>query len=213
MNIIDLSHLIHSEMPVYWDSETPDLKIIHTIEKDGFRETKMTFYSHTGTHIDAPSHMIPGGLSLDMMNISQFFGRAILVDVSRSVSQSIAMTDLKGYQKKIGKVNFVVIKTGWSQYWGELKYFENYPCLEEEAALWLSNFNLKGIGIDTISLDRTDATDFPVHKLFLSKNRVIIENLTNLQRIKDEFFHFSTLPLKIREIDGSPVRAVAIEGK
>ena len=213
MNIIDLSHLMYSEMPFYSGSEKPDFKTIHTIDSEGFRETKLTFYSHTGTHVDVPGHMIPEGLLLDTMKIGHFLGRATLVDVSRSPSQSITLEHLKGYQKKIRKVDFVVIKTGWSRYWGESKYDEQYPCLKEEAASWLSSFRLKGIGIDTISIDRTDSTEYPIHNRFLSKNCVIIENLTNLDRIKDEFFQFCCFPLKIKDVDGSPIRAVAMEGK
>lgn len=211
MKIIDLSHLVHSDMPVYPGTELPNFKIVHTLEKECFRETKMTFYSHTGTHIDAPGHMLHAGLYLDNMNIEHFFGKATILDFYNRENPLLTLDDLILYQEKISKVDFIIIKTGWSLYWEKSKYFENYPYLSDKAAGWLSGFNLKGIGIDTISIDRSDSTGFPVHKILLSKNCIIIENLTNLDAIKNEFFMLSVFPLKIKNADGSPVRAIAIE--
>lgn len=76
MKIIDLSHLLHRDMPVYPGTERLSFRQISTLEKDGFRETKLTFTSHAGTHVDAPGHMLHSGLSLDTMKIAHFFGRA-----------------------------------------------------------------------------------------------------------------------------------------
>ena len=75
----------------------------------------------------------------------------------------------------------------------------------------LSEFSLKGIGIDAISIDSIKSTAFAVHKILLAKNILIIENLTNLDSIGTEFFILSVLPLKSQEADGSPVRAVGME--
>jgi len=198
MNVIDLSHLMHSEMPVYPGSELPEFKVIHTIEEEGFRETKMSIYSHTGTHIDASGHMLQNGNFLENMEINSFFGKAIILDFDNRENPLINLGTLLLHREKINKVEFVIIMTGWSKYWGENKYYENYPYLNKEAAEWLSEFNLKGIGIDAISID-------------ISNNMIIIENLTNLEAVKNEYFILSVLPLKYKNSDGSPVRAIAIE--
>lgn len=211
MKIIDLTHEICSDMPVFPGTEPPIIKRANTFEKDGFREAKITMYSHTGTHIDAPAHMLDNGEYLDDLGIDHFIGNAIVLDYSNLETHLIDVQKLMPYEDKIKKVEFIIIKTGWSKYWGEKRYFEDFPALTEEAANWLAKFSLKGIGIDAISIDSINSKSFSVHKILLSKKILIIENLTNLDSINDEFFVLSILPLKNMDADGSPVRAIAIE--
>jgi len=211
MKIIDLSHIIHPAMPVYPGTESPVFQTGSTIEKEGYRETKIKLYSHTGTHIDAPGHMLEHGHFLENIEINSFFGKAIILNFDKPKNPLIDLDSLKQHQDKINKVEFVIIKTGWSTYWGQNQYHENYPHLSKGAAEWLSKFNLKGIGIDVISIDRSDTKNFIVHKTLLAKNIIIIENLTNLKAIESKFFILSVLPLKYKGADGSPVRAIAIE--
>jgi len=110
MKIIDLSHLIHSDMPVYPGTESPFLQQVHTLIDEIFKETKITMYSHTGTHIDAPWYMVPDGLSLNNMNINHFFGKATILNFYSHKKLFISLNDLVLYQEKISKVDFVMIK-------------------------------------------------------------------------------------------------------
>jgi len=211
MRVTDLTHTIHPEMPVFPGTEQPILERANTLEKDGFQEAKITMYSHTGTHIDAPAHMLSDGPYLDNLKIDHFIGNAIIVDFSDKEKKVIDVESLESYEDKIRNVEFVIIKTGWDKYWGNEKYYENFPSLSEEAAQWLSEFHLKGIGIDAISIDAVDSTTFAIHKVLMEKNILIIENLTNLDRIQNEYFILSILPLKNKDGDGSPVRAISME--
>ena len=131
MKITDLSHIINSEMPVFPGTEPPILLKANTLEKHGFRETKITMYSHTGTHIDAPAHMLPEGLYLDNIEIEHFIGNARVLDFSDIKQQSIGVEELRPFEEKIKKVEFIIIKTGWSKHWGNKKYFETFPYLSE----------------------------------------------------------------------------------
>lgn len=211
MKIIDLSHLIGNGMPVYSETESPELQPICTLGEDGYRETKITLYSHTGTHLDAPGHMIDNGIYLDHIGIEYFIGRATILDFSNGKNSLINPNEIVPYQDRISKVDFVIIETLWSKYWGEKNYYQNYPCLSLASVRLLANYKLKGVGIDTISLDPPDTVHFYAHKILLSNNILIIENLTNLELIKSDFFTFVALPLKIKDSDGSPVRAIAME--
>ncbi|MBC2723384.1 cyclase family protein [Desulfosporosinus sp.] len=213
MRVTDLTHSIYSEMPVYPGTEQPILQKANTLEKDGFQEAKITMYSHTGTHIDAPAHMLEDGLYLDHFKIDQFIGKAMIIDFSKVKTPYMELDQLRPYEEKIKSVDFIILKTGWSKYWGEPQYYENFPSLTEEAAHWLSGFKLKGIGIDAISVDDIKTTTFAIHKLFLSKNILIIENITNLESIDNEDFIISIMPLKTKNADGSPVRAFSIEDR
>lgn len=215
MRVLDLSHVIEAGMPVYPGTEPPFVVPATTLAKDGFIEKKIMFYSHTGTHVDAPAHLITGGKTLDAFGLEHFLGTAIMIDVSPAAQAAlaqppvIALSELLPYEQRLQDTDFVLLKTGWSQYWGTGRYYESFPALSAPAAEWLAGFRLKGVGVDTISIDEMDATEFTNHLIFLRRDIVIIENLTNLDDLSDRKAFFSCLPLKIADADGSPVRAVA----
>jgi kynurenine formamidase len=210
MKLFDLSHPISPDMPVYPGTEPPSIITIHEIEKNGFLERKISFYTHTGTHVDAPSHLLKGGRSLDCFPVDAFFGKASRIDVPRHRGQLIDVSDLERCENAIAESDFVIFHTGWSQFWGTEKYFSGYPVLSENAVQWISAFRLKGVGFDTISADRSDSSDFPVHKRILERKWIIIENLANLDRLPCNRFVLCCFPLPVESLDGSPVRAVAL---
>ncbi|HWQ89674.1 MAG TPA: cyclase family protein [Desulfitobacteriaceae bacterium] len=211
MRITDLTHFIDSDMPVFPGAEQPVFEIVKTLESDGYREAKISMYTHTGTHIDAPAHILSKKPYLDDLAVEHFIGKAAILDFSDGEMELIDLACLKPYEEKIKNVEFLIIKTGWSKYWGDEKYFADFPSISEESAKWLSEFNLKGIGVDTVSIDAIKSTTFAIHKILLQKNIIIIENLANLDSLSKEHFILSVLPLKNKNADGSPVRAISIE--
>lgn len=98
---------------------------------------------------------------------------------------------------------------GWSQYWGKDDYFANFPVVTLEAAEWVAGIGLKGIGFDTISADSSDTQAYPIHKILLGSDMVIVENLANLDQLQAGPVEFICLPLAFQQADGSPIRAVA----
>ncbi|WP_346939250.1 cyclase family protein [uncultured Clostridium sp.] len=206
MKIIDLTHIIDENMPVFPGTKPPILNRKYTMEEHGFRETEITMFYHTGTHIDAPAHMLMNGLTLDELDIGQFIGKAIVLDFSTLSNKIIELKDIVSYEEQIKEVDFIIIKSGWDKYWGSKVYYKYFPDLSDEAAKWIADFDLKGIGIDAM-----DSETFNVHKILLNRGMIVIENLTNLSAIEKEFFILSVLPLKNKSADGSPVRAIAIE--
>jgi arylformamidase len=209
MKLIDLTHEIEPSMPVYPGTEPPSLTTANTIASNGFAEKKLTFFSHTGTHMDAPLHMLPDGNALDSYAVANFYGKAMLVDLTNEHPSSISLGHLFRLESKLRKANFLILRTGWAERWGRLDYFEGFPALTPEATRWLVGTGIKGVGIDAISIDRIDSSDYPVHHLLFAANILVIENLTNLDRAGPEFT-LACFPLKIKDADGSPVRAVAI---
>ena len=210
MNVIDLSHVINSNISTYTRDEKVEIYDIASIEKDGHNEKLLRLCTHAGTHIDAPSHMINKGKTIDEFNISDFIGIATIIDVS-NISK-VDIDDLIFYRERINNCDFVILRTGWDRYWGSNEYLHGFPSLTEEAAKWLCSFNIRGVGIDTISIDKFDSIDFEVHNIILSRGKIIIENLTNLDEVGEEEFTFVATPLKIENGDASPVRAIAITG-
>ncbi|MCR1899596.1 cyclase family protein [Irregularibacter muris] len=210
MKIIDLTHTLYDDMPVFPGDEPPEFYSICTVEEEGFAQKKLIIYSHTGTHIDAPAHMLIQGRSLEEVDVNQFFGKAMVIDCGGGKKDRIELGDLLNYKDKIQKVDFVLFHTGWSKYWGSQSYYEGFPTLTEEAVQWLCSFSVKGIGIDTLSVDELHSQEFSNHYALLKNNIIIIENLTHLGKLPQDNFLFSCLPLKYKNADGSPVRAVAI---
>lgn len=205
---LDLSHRIDEQTTVYPGTEPPQIQVANTIERDGFAELRVSFYSHTGTHIDAPCHILPGTRALDDFPVNQFIGQALVVDCRAFIGQEITLDFLQSYQKAIEKIEFILLRADWSAHWTSATYFEGYPTLSREAAEWLVQFPLKGIGLDMISIDRVDASDLPIHHIVLAKEILIIENLCRLDQLPPQFL-FQCLPLPIRAADGAPVRAIA----
>ena len=93
MRIADFTHIIEPSMPVYPGTEPPHLKAANTYERDGFRETLLELYSHTGTHMDAPAHIFPDRPTLDQLPAEQFVGRALVVDCSDAKAGEILGMD------------------------------------------------------------------------------------------------------------------------
>ncbi|MCR1952260.1 MULTISPECIES: cyclase family protein [unclassified Clostridium] len=208
MRVIDLSHTINKNMTTYTKDEKPEIYNIATIEKDGFNEKLLRLCTHTGTHIDAPSHMINKGKTIEEFNISEFIGIAFMIDISNI--KEVKISDLIQYEEKLRNCDFLILKTGWENYWGTQNYFNDFPSLTEEAAKWICDFSLRGIGIDAISIDKFDSIDFEIHNVVLSRGKLIIENLTNLDNINADEFTLVATPLKIEDGDASPVRAIAL---
>ncbi|WP_321329654.1 cyclase family protein [uncultured Ilyobacter sp.] len=208
MKIVDLTYMINENMPVFPGSEKPKFENIGVLEKDGFDEKKITIYSHTGTHMDAPRHILADSKGLDDFSPEKFIGKGIVVD-ARGKSD-ITLELLSKYETEIEKSDFVLINTGWDRYWGEDRYYRGFPTMTIEAAQWIACKKIKGLGIDAISVDPVDSSALPNHNILLKKEILIIENLKIPEKLHGKEFLFSALPLKVENSDGSPIRAVAI---
>jgi kynurenine formamidase len=206
--VLDLTHTITPAMPVYPGTAPPTLHQANTVEQNGFAETRIGLHSHTGTHVDAPAHMLAGAATLAQLEAGHFVGRACAIAVSGSAA--IDTATLQAHAGLIEGCEFVLVHTGWSRYWGQARYFDGYPVLSADGAGWLTRRGLKGIGVDTISVDPVSATVFGNHLELFRAGMVIVENLTGLGALVGQAFLFSCLPLKLDAQDGSPVRAVAI---
>jgi arylformamidase len=210
MKLIDLSHPISENTPVYPGSPHPKIEIVAEIHLDGYAEKQISFFSHTGTHLDAPSHILSTGVSLDRFSVEDFGGPASILDFSSHASQIIEIDDLEQYRYLFIKSDFILIHTGWSRYWGDDAYYTGYPVLSLMAAEWICRFNLKGIGIDALSVDPLASQDLSLHRCLLKNRILIIENLCRLHLLPQSDFVFMAMPLNIVDGDGSPVRAIAI---
>ncbi|KUO64490.1 MAG: hydrolase [Gracilibacter sp. BRH_c7a] len=216
MKIIDLTHTIQPDMPVYPGTEQPTFADANSLDGHGFIEKKITLYSHTGTHMDGPAHILESGKTLDSFPVDHFMGRAYMISLESyqktHEQREIDKTYILDYEDQLKDVDYVIFNTGWGKHWGSEEFYSAYPILSEESAIWLTEkYNLKGIGTDSISIDHEDSTYFPIHKIFFRKGLVVIENLANLDMLKKQpKFQLFCLPLKTKDADGAPIRAIAV---
>lgn len=207
--IIDLSHEISPGMPVYPGTPQPGLEKLYLRQVVGYNEDILRMSTHTGTHLDSPAHILAAGNTVDRLPPGQFLGRGRVADCSQS-GGTIELKHLAKELRGLKYVDYLLIHTGHSASWTEESYCRDYPVLTAEAAQYISMTVQKGLGIDTVSVDAVGAPGLPVHNLLLQKGLVIVENLTNLDKLLAKEFLFACFPLKIKGGEASPVRAAAI---
>ncbi|MDD4227109.1 MAG: cyclase family protein [Mariniphaga sp.] len=207
MPLFDLSHSLNNDVPVYPGTPRPLFEPSATFETDGYKEMRLSFHTHLGTHIDAPAHMLEDGKTMDQLPLEIFTGKALIIPVPANRSL-IDQDFLSVYTDSLAAVDFVLFKTGWSKRWGSPGYFEGFPVLTDDAADWLLGFTLKGIGFDAISVDPVETSDYPNHVRLLKKELILIENLIFPDELVATTGHFSCFPLPLEHADGSPVRAI-----
>ncbi len=213
MRCIDLTHPLHTGSPVFPGTAPPRFDRVATLEEAGHVETRIVMHTHTGTHMDAPAHMLADGATLDQYDPSAFFGPVVVVDVTDRDGPLIGVDVLRPRLAEIDAADFVLFHTGWSSCWGTEAYFEGFPAPSPAAARWLLDRQIKGVGTDAISIDPMESTDFPVHHTLMEASALIVENLTGLDKIPASGADLACFPLAIERADGCPVRAVAIEGR
>lgn len=209
MKIIDLSHVIETGMPVFPGTKDATITDAFTIKEDGFNEKMLNLLTHTGTHLDCPKHMIESRKTTDRMSVEHFFGPGWVYDCRKSLESRFITPDMIELDK-LKKTDFALFYTGWNELWGDERYFKGFPTFSQDTITLLINHKIKAVGLDFISADSAESTDFENHKRLLSNDCLIVENLRGLERLFNKSFLFSCFPLKIKDGDGSPVRAVGI---
>lgn len=213
---IDLSHPITERMqvfPSYWHPKV-EVTRLGKHKSEGRATSKITFGSHTGTHMDAPLHFIPGGKPIDKIPLNICIGQAMLLDLRGC--KKVTIKDLQSKLAKQDKIERLVARFDWSKRYGSGSFYNDYPFFTEEACRWLVEKGVKLLGMDTPSPDdpkdnRQSGNDSPNHKLLLRRGVVMIEYLCNLNLLKGPQVFMIALPLKIKGADGSPARVVAYD--
>jgi kynurenine formamidase len=212
MRVVDVSHPLGPDSPPYPGSEPPTFRAAGRISEHGFAELRLGLCTHTGTHLDAPSHVLTHGPTLDRLPAGRFVGPGQVLDLRACQGRCIRVEDLAGLGAGPGPGGFVLLWTGMDAAFGRPEYFTAHPPLEPEAAQVLAGLGLSGVGLDAASPDRFDDAGLPIHRILLSGGLVLVENLTNLERLPASGFLFACLPLALEGGDGSPVRAVGLVG-
>lgn len=199
--IIDLSMRLNSDTPAYPGDPKIEIKQSNEFVNDGYEDHSIFMGTHTGTHIDAPAHMLEGGKTLDKFSPEQFIGRGVYI---LATDNEFRLEDVE--KADIRRGDIVVFNTQMSYKLRDPTYFVDYPAMSEEIARYLVELKIKMVGVDTCSID--NKPHFPIHKILLENNILIIENLTNVEQLSGLESVIYALPIKL-DLDGAPARVVA----
>lgn len=208
MKLIDLSHTITPDMP-QWSGDRQPLKIHrHSLHgPDSHMSSSLEFGCHVGTHIDAPLHFLAGEPGVDQLAPDRFMGAGLVVRAGDGDAPGALGPEVcEGLE--LGPVDFVLFDTGWDRHWGSERYYREWSYLSPELARLLAGAGLKGVGLDTPSLDPFG--DQAAHDICAPAGMINLENLANLGSLPPDGFTLLALPLKLEGTEASPVRAVAL---
>ncbi|HEX2615224.1 MAG TPA: cyclase family protein [Nitrososphaera sp.] len=208
MRVIDLTMRIRPSMKVFPGSPRPSFVPWSRFDAHGYDSEAMFMSTHTGTHVDAPSHFAPGLSSIDRIPAGRLVCNALLVKAPKKANQLIELGDVKDSQ--ISKGDTVVFATGWEKRAAGKNYMTENPGLSARAARYLVRKKVNAVAIDGPSIDAGFDEKFAAHNILLQANVLAVENLCNVGRISKERFTLVVGPLKLAGATGSPVRALAI---
>ena len=228
LQIVDLTWTLDDKNP-YWPAENYEpfrVTTIATLEKNGVLSKAIYTPEHLGTHLDAPNHFEKNQPSVDEILPVNLFAPAVVIDVTMPVEMNadfrVGVAEITDWEKTHGRIpdgSVVFLMTGWGRHWSNYARYKNqdatgkmhFPGYSEEAARWLvSQRNVRGIGIDTLSMDYGVSRDFVVHHVINGAGRYGLENVANLEKLPARGFFVSIAPIKVRSGSGGPVRIMAV---
>lgn len=204
MKYIDLSHTLSEETPIYPGDFQLSLKQEKTIESDYYNSYVLKSALHTGTHIDAPMHLVEDDRFICDFEVDSFVGRGFLIE---AVGES-EIDYKEEYESQIKKGDIVLIHTGYDKLFKEntKKYYSEHPSITKKLSDFLISREVKAVGVD---MEAPDNLPYVLHKDILRANVFVIENLTNLDKLKAaDSFEVIALPLKLKA-EASLTRVVA----
>lgn len=203
--LIDISRPLDERMPG-WPGERAFRREPHTSAAAGDAATTsyLSGFAHTGTHVDAPSHFIVDGATLDQVPLEPWIGPCRVV--RHEPDRDVGAVDLEGMG--LEGAERVLIATSNEARWADGPEFRtDYLALDASGARWLVEREFKLVGIDYASIETFQGGDYPVHHTLLGAGVVILEGV-RLDHVEPGDYELIALPLPIAEGDGSPVRAI-----
>jgi arylformamidase len=201
----DITIPIHEEMILFPGNPETRIRPHERIaDGDDANVTEISLGSHTGTHVDAARHFVEGGQPVDEIPLDRLVGPARVVEIPEEVI-SIGARELReaGIEGELR----VLLRTRNATLLGGEEFSENFAHLTGEGAAYLLEAGVELVGIDYLSVEAFDAEEPEAHRILLGREVVVLEGL-DLREVPAGRYELLCLPLRIRGIDGAPMRAV-----
>ncbi len=201
--IFDVTVPLAPGLPVYPGDPPFEIEALQRAGTDAFSLSRMSMATHTGTHVDAPAHFVPGGATIDALPPEILLGKTRVVEIL--ARERIDRADLEAQDLRDDLR--ILLKTRMSGLMLKPEYQEDHLYLSEDAAAYLAQAGLKLVGFDYLSIDRHGASDFPAHHALLGAGVVIVEGL-DLSEVEPGEYDMTCLPLRVAGGDGAPARVI-----
>ncbi len=228
LTVVDLARPLNPQS-VFWPGDNYHpfaLETIATLEKDGVLSKAFSSPEHVGTHIDAPNHFERDRPSVDQIPAVDLFAPGVVVDVEGAASADpdylVSLDDIHAFEQQHGQIPehaVVLTRTGWGKFYDNPTRYQgrdvmgrlHFPGFSPEAVRFLiDERHIRGVGLDTMSVDHGLSRDFPVHHLLGKASCYGLENLTQLDKLPAAGFFLFVAPMKIAQGTGGPTRVFAV---
>ncbi|MHB0870738.1 MAG: cyclase family protein [Chloroflexota bacterium] len=210
MRIYDITLPISGALPV-WPGD-PVFEIVPVSSPaagDEAAVSKLQMGSHSGTHLDAPSHLFPSAETVDRIPLESLVGDAwvsrLPMELSLVTGRSLEAAGIPEGTRRL------LLSTANGGLWerSPWSFSEQYVALSPDAAEWVVARGIQMLGIDYLSVDPAGASGLPAHRTLLSRGVVVVEGL-DLRRVPAGPYQLVCLPLRLEGADGAPVRVLLI---
>lgn len=225
-NVLDLTHVLGTQFPLFPGAAPFRIQPAVSHDKDGYYGSILTYWEHSGTHMDAPVHFAPNGLFVDQLPVENLVVPAVVINITDKVRRDpdavVTPDDIRAWERRYGRIPdnaAVLMASGWGARAGSVEAFRNtdssgvmhFPGFGKEAIdFLLTERRISGIGVDTLSLDHGPSTTFAVHYTLLPTDRWGLENLANLEAIPPSGATLFVGAPKIAAGSGGPTRVMAV---
>jgi kynurenine formamidase len=223
--LVDLSHVFRHDFPTFPGAPPSSVRTAVTIEENGFYGQVWTIWEHICTHMDVPAHFVDGGRASHELLLDKLVAPVVVVDISERVAGEpdtvVTPDDLASFERRHGRIPrdaVVAMYSGWETRADSVEAYQNmdaggsmrFPGFGNDAVEWLiERRRIRGIGVDTMSLDHGSSTTFDVHLTVLGADRYGVENLRNLKQLPPRGATILLGLIPWNEGSGGPCRAFA----
>ncbi len=208
MKVFDISVPLRPDIPTYEGEPGPRLEFRKLLsEGDSATVSVLSLGSHTGTHVDAPSHCLDGAHGVEKLPLDALVGWAYVAEFSGNTHITAEDLDSMAIPNDCRRLLF---KTRNGPYWDDPEFHRDFIALASDAATKLAGTGIRLVGIDYLSIERFHASPHEVHETLLASGVVILEGV-DLRRVTPGGYLLVCAPLNVVGAEGAPARAFLID--
>jgi len=202
----DLTWTVSEDMVMYPGQPAPVLHDFATAARDGYGMSEYRFWNHLGTHVDGPLHFFADGRPLDEYPLTRLVTPARVVRGPEGTPIGPAALE-QALGTDFGREAVILVTGDWRR-WNTPAYFDGYAVLTEDGAAWLVDHHVGLLAVDCPSVDPVATDVYPIHRILLGADCLIVENLAYTPDLPDRVT-LAALPIRVKQSNGSPARVIA----
>jgi arylformamidase len=216
--IVDLSVVIDAHTLGPPAAGSPPVTLETAFRGPGhWQSSRIAALLHTGSHVDAPLHVVAGGRAIESLTLDELSGTAVVIDVHDAEEREpIDVARLRAAAPDVPPDSIVAIRTDWTdRWWGTFPdYYTRSPFLTEDAGIWLADLRPKSVVVDFFEEECATTTDFSsedfvVHRALLGNDIPIVEQATRLGGVGPEPFPLRAPFVPLAGVEAAPCRIYA----